>query len=274
MIILTTMVVNIITRLLEIGFSEYEARAYLSLLRHQPATAYEVAKKAGLPTSKIYEVLSRLSEKAVVMEIVENDKKRYIPIEPDEFVKKYHGKMEQTLSVLNTELPLLKQESHVSYIWNVTDYGEFINKARQLISLTKTELLISTWNQELQQLSELLKKKEQQKVKIAIVHFGQAEQKIGLIFRHPIANTIYAEKGGRGFVLISDSREVLMGTVQKDGKVEGAWSKNRGFVTLAEDYVKHDVYIMKIVERFDQLLISRFGINYVKLRDVFSDEEV
>lgn len=55
--------------------------------------------------------------------------------------------------------------------------------------------------------------------------------------------------------------------------MEGAWSTNRGFVTLAEDYIKHDVYIMKIVNRFNGLLVERFGENYVLLRDVFTDGE-
>ena len=55
--------------------------------------------------------------------------------------------------------------------------------------------------------------------------------------------------------------------------VEGAWSLNRGFVTLAEDYIKHDIYIMKIVERFDPELQARFGPGYEKLRDVWNDEE-
>jgi hypothetical protein len=44
-------------------------------------------------------------------------------------------------------------------------------------------------------------------------------------------------------------------------------------VTLAEDYVKHDIYIMKIVERFDPELQRRFGPGYEKLRDVWNDEE-
>ena len=44
--------------------------------------------------------------------------------------------------------------------------------------------------------------------------------------------------------------------------------------TLAEDYVKHDIYIMKIVERFDPELQARFGPGYEKLRDVWNDEEI
>ncbi|MBW2364395.1 MAG: hypothetical protein JRF25_04815 [Deltaproteobacteria bacterium] len=95
----------------------------------------------------------------------------------------------------------------------------------------------------------------------------------GQIFKHPIEDTIYNEKGGRGFVIIADSKEALMATVFEENRVEGAWSVNKGFVTLAEDYVKHDIYIMKIVRRFDRQLIERFGENYVKLRDIFNDEE-
>ena len=64
-----------------------------------------------------------------------------------------------------------------------------------------------------------------------------------------------------------------MGTVFKGRQVEGAWSKNLGFVTLAEDYIKHDIYIMKIIERFKDMLIARFGENYHRLRDIFKDEE-
>jgi sugar-specific transcriptional regulator TrmB len=267
------MVVNITLQLLEIGFSEYEARAYLGLLKQHPATAYQAAKESGLPSSKIYEVLSRLMDKGVVLELAQGGKKRYIPTAPEEFVESYRGRMEKTLSLLQKELPLLGQEADVSYIWNMTHYHDFMDKARRMIESGRNTLLLSTWQQELLPLKDVLKEKEQQGMKIAIVHFGQPEEQVGRMFVHPIENTIYAEKGGRGFVLVSDAREALMGTVIKDGGVEGAWSKNRGFVTLAEDYVKHDIYIMKIVARFDELLLGKFGGNYRMLRDIYHDEE-
>ena len=48
---------NSIERLMDLGFSEYEARTYPALLAIQPATAYEIAREAGIPTSKIYQVI-------------------------------------------------------------------------------------------------------------------------------------------------------------------------------------------------------------------------
>ncbi|MEJ2662454.1 MAG: helix-turn-helix domain-containing protein [Spirochaetia bacterium] len=268
------MVVNIIEQLLQIGFSEYEARAYLCLLRQNPITAYQAAKYSGLPSSKIYEVLGRLTEKGVVAELSLAGKKQYIPVPPEEFLENYRGKMEKTISLLQQDLPRVKQETDLSYIWNMTHYGDFLGKARRMIAAAEDTLLVSSWKQELEQLQQALNARQERGVKIAVVHFGEAGEPVGRMFYHPIENTIYAEKGGRGFVLVADAGEALMATVLQDGSVQGAWSRNKGFVTLAEDYVKHDIYIMKIVSRFDELLIRRFGSNYHLLRDIFNDEEV
>ena len=65
------MVVNkIISHLIEVGFSEYEAKVYASLVKTNPATAYEIAKNSGIPTSKIYEVISKLQEKKISSSVI------------------------------------------------------------------------------------------------------------------------------------------------------------------------------------------------------------
>ncbi|HJN31282.1 MAG TPA: helix-turn-helix domain-containing protein [Candidatus Latescibacteria bacterium] len=61
------MVVNNAKELLtDLGLSEYESLAYLSLLGCQPATAYELSKVSGIPSSKIYETASRLQDKRLI----------------------------------------------------------------------------------------------------------------------------------------------------------------------------------------------------------------
>ncbi len=111
-------------------------------------------------------------------------------------------------------------------------------------------------------------------VKIAIVHFGQAKVTVGQTFIHPIENTIATEKGGHGLLVVADSNEALFARVTMTGTAEGVHSTSQGFVVMAEDYIRHDIYMMKIVNRFDDLLLKKFGKNYRKLRDVFKDEEL
>jgi HTH-type transcriptional regulator, sugar sensing transcriptional regulator len=264
---------NLVKKLLDSGFTEYEAKAYIALLGSGTATAYEIAKASGIPTSKIYEVISRLTEKGIILITNEKNKNKYIPIEPEEFIENRRKQLDSTLTELKNDLLNISSDSEISYIWNIHDYDYLISKAVRMIQEAKKSLLISTWNQEISYLNDLLKEKQKKGIYISIVHFGEVKINTGQIFQHPIEDTIYSEKGGRGFAMIADSKEALMGTVLDDNTVEGAWSANKGFVTLAEDYIKHDIYIMKIVKRFDKLLIRRFGPNYQKLRDVFKDED-
>jgi hypothetical protein len=43
-----------------IGFTEYEAKVYLALLKEHPSTGYQISKMAGIPRSMVYEALGRL----------------------------------------------------------------------------------------------------------------------------------------------------------------------------------------------------------------------
>lgn len=270
------MVVNIrdtLSRLSELGLAEYESKAYLSLLRSNPATAYEIAQASGIPSSKVYETLSRLIEKGIVTALDEGKKRRYSPIDPSELLSRYKASMNAVLETLNEELAEIRGGNEVSYIWNITGYDYLLDKANRMISDAKRSILLSVWKDDFPAVEKGLKAASRRKADIAVVHFGQVKSSIRQVFSHPIEDTLYQEKGGRVLAVVADSREVLIGTISEDNKVEGAWSTNRGFVAVTEDYIKHDIYIMKIVRRFDEQLVGKFGKNYAKLRDIFRDEE-
>ena len=109
-------------------------------------------------------------------------------------------------------------------------------------------------------------------VNIALVHFGEPSTKIGATYHHPVQETLYAEKGGRGLTVVVDGAQVVIANFQSNGEIDGAWSKNKSFVTVAEDYVKHDVYITKVTRFLGPEVVKRFGENYDRLRDVFNSE--
>jgi sugar-specific transcriptional regulator TrmB len=270
------MVVNIkeiAARLSGIGLAENESKAYITLLRNNPATPYEIAHASGIPSSKVYEALNRLVEKGVVSAVDEGKKRRYIPIDPDELLGRYKASMTSLIDSLSDDLAGIRGGSDVSYIWNISGHNYLIDKAVRMISGAGKTLLLSVWKDDFPLLEPALKEATRRKVRTAVVHFGPHKSALRQIFSHPIEDTLFQEKGGRVLALVADSREVLIGTIFGDNRVEGAWSANRGFVTVAEDYIKHDIYIMKIVRRFDRQLVRKFGNKYAKLRDIFRDEE-
>ena len=72
---------EILTGLRQLGFTDYEARIYVQLLKTSPATAYEVAKAAGVPRANTYAALEALAQRGAVLPVNE-EPLRYVAAPP------------------------------------------------------------------------------------------------------------------------------------------------------------------------------------------------
>src|SRR5690348_11617103 len=68
---------NPVGRLLALGFAEYEARVYVTLLQHGPLSGYEVSRHSGVPRPNVYPVLQRLIERGAVEALTARRGARY-----------------------------------------------------------------------------------------------------------------------------------------------------------------------------------------------------
>jgi sugar-specific transcriptional regulator TrmB len=260
-----------IVRLRRLGFSEYEAKAYMALVYESPLTAYELSKNSGIPSSKVYEVLRKLEIRHMIQSIHGERSKVFIAVPPDEFVQNFRSSIEDNLHAVRTELTAVKSGLDTSYTWHIKNYETLIHRAKRMIRTARTSILILIWKEEMNELLETLNAATQRGVKIAAIHYGFTDVKINQIYVHPVEDTIYSMRGIRGFTLVSDCKEAVNGKIDNKG-ADAVWSMNEGFVTMAEDYIRHDIYIMKTLQRFAPLMRKKFGDRYEKLRDVFKDE--
>ncbi len=261
-----------ISRLVELGLSEYEARAYIGVLRENPASAYEIAKNSGIPSSKIYEVIRRLEARGMIQTIRGEDQKRlFIPVPPDYFTQNYRTIVEENLRAIEAELTGIETVIDTSYIWRIREYEGLIVKAKRMIDMASKTLQLVLWETEMEALRDNIHEAERRGVKMAVVHYGPTSVRIRQLYRHPVEETIYSGKGIRGLFIVTDSKEALAGRIGKN-TTEAMWSMNECLVMIVEDYIRHDIYFMKVAERFDHLLRERFGEAYERLRDIYSDE--
>jgi len=275
---MTTKVVNntmeaAISRLIRLGFSEYEAKTYLALLKENPLTAYEIAKYSGIPTSKIYEVIRKLEMRNTIQSVHGERSKMYIPMSPEEFIIGFRSTVEDKLQAVKDELKNIKIGMDTSYTWHINKYDGLIHKARRMIDTARSSILLSVWPPEITLLTDSLKNAEERRVKMAIIHYGAASLKIKQLYIHPVEDTVYSEKGVRGFTMVADSKEALNGIIAGN-KVEAIWSMNEGFLIMADGFIRHDIYQMKTMKRLDPLLTKIFGERYEKMRDVYIDENL
>jgi len=67
----------------DLGLSEYEARAYRSLLDTGPTTAKDLSRASDVPMGRIYDVLNSLETYELVRSQTASRPKKYLAVEPD-----------------------------------------------------------------------------------------------------------------------------------------------------------------------------------------------
>ena len=90
----------------QLGFSEYEARAYLALLQRNPLNGYELAKASGLPRANVYAVLQKLEERGAVIRLDMPSGARYAPVAPAELTGRIASRFQDVLRATEQALEL------------------------------------------------------------------------------------------------------------------------------------------------------------------------
>jgi len=98
----------------EIGLSEGEIKVYLALLKLGESKKTELAKEAGVSSSKVYEICSRLQKKGIVGTIQKDKKTHFQAMEPKRLLDFFNDKtarIETQRKELEKAIPMLENYS-------------------------------------------------------------------------------------------------------------------------------------------------------------------
>jgi HTH-type transcriptional regulator, sugar sensing transcriptional regulator len=96
-----------IQEFLDLGLTERESKVYITLLSKKSFTSSELQKTAGIPRTKIYEVLFKMIDKGICVERRVGKVKYYEAVEPkkalhkilEDYKNKYHSELERKTSL-------------------------------------------------------------------------------------------------------------------------------------------------------------------------------
>jgi sugar-specific transcriptional regulator TrmB len=255
----------------KLGLTQYESRAYAALLRSPKVTAYELAKESGIPPSKVYEVLERLRSKQLVGVVETGGSPRYAPLDPREAVARYRRTYDDLLDGLEERLEGIYSSDKVGngYVWNLQGREAVMAKAVEMIEEASEEILLAAWPDQLPRLEVQLVAADDRGVKIAVCLYGEGDPGVGVVYHHPTDRVVRQDQGAQRMVLVVDTSEALIGYFPEAGVPDGVWSANLGFVQMAKDYVRHDMWVIKLVRRFEQAINDAYGSDRARLRDIY-----
>ncbi|RJS50107.1 TrmB family transcriptional regulator [Bacillus sp. PK3_68] len=261
---------NILEILKNLNFTEYEGKAYLTLLEESPLTGYAVAKNSGVPRSRIYEVLDSLTMRGDIL-VSPGNTPQYTPVPAKELIKSRRMKAEENFEMAEKSLAEFERSANDrENIWNITGRNEILDKVKACIVSAKKRILLEIWKEEFEELESELRQAAKRGVNVTVIAYGEIVSDFANVYHHYMGHEITEEYGGRWLVISGDDSEVVAGIVSLEKDSRAAWTMHVGLVMPITEFMIHDLYLMEIMEKHKDLLEESFGKNLVNLRRKFS----
>lgn len=165
---------NIHHQLRELGLSEYEVRAYLTLIKEGPLTAGELAALSKVPQPRIYDVVRSLMAKGFVA-MTQGRPKRVIPVPPENVLeamkKAYERKIDTLKDALKEMYTPHGEIGKVTVVKSRITLEEYIKRA---VKNAKFHLSIAVPIEFLEKLKKELEKKRDVRIDLFIYGKGEA----------------------------------------------------------------------------------------------------
>ncbi|WP_102958092.1 TrmB family transcriptional regulator [Mangrovicella endophytica] len=251
---------DLVVDLKRLGFTEYEARVYVQLLRQSPATAYEISKSSNVPRPNTYHALDALAQRGAVLPVNENPV-RYVPADPQELLETISRQTRSLCSTLADRLSSLTPARDDQYVWTLQGDEAVHDRIAALINDCRRTLWIKAADDVLRRHKEAIRAAAERGVETLIVLFGfDADE-----FRFTENCRVYIHEGNgvrmgtadNLFTLAVDHEEML--TAAFDKEVTAATTRSRPVVTMAGSLIRHDYYMAEIFARFGPQIDAEFG---------------
>ncbi len=252
----------------ELGFTEYEAKVYISLLSSHPASAYTISQNSGVPHSRVYDITRRLIKKGVAVSTGVKPE-LFSPLSPNDLVDKLRREYDQFTTELEERLKSVNFVSDFDPVWNLPGKEKVFEMAAELIGKAKNTVYTGIWSEELPWLLDELRNADKRGVQVFTLIYGNDKLNFGETYNHDVENMGPVEELGRTLDCVVDSEVCVTGALGGVEKCQVIWTKNRGLVQSIESYIAHDFYLAEIHNHFGKDIDTKFGKNLVKLRKKF-----
>jgi len=245
---------DLVSSLMSIGFTEYESKVYLALLRENPATGYQISKAAGVPRSMVYEALGRLSARGAVLSTEDKRGTLYRPLPPDVLLDRYEQEYRDLMGDLRSGLMALYAAPEEGRFWSISGRNAVIAYAAQMIQRAQSEVLLTLADPELDALRADIQSACQRGVTVSALLTGEGELDCGRTARHPRPES---EIQGltEVLVIVADKREALIANTGPD--VTATVTSNRNLVLIARQFVWMELFAQRICARLGDDLLAQ-----------------
>jgi len=238
---------DLTARLVSLGFSEYEAKAYIALLRENPVTGYQLSKLSGVPRSMIYEVLDKLIARGAAMVLPSGDSVRYAPVPAPRFLDQLHREHEELVTSLKDDLAALASAPDLEYVWNIEGQRNIMARAIEMLHRTRVRAYMALLPVTFEALQPALAGAIQRGVRVVVYTPTPLDLPGGRVVITPMPLEALSQTGRLGLTLAVDGKEVLIAEWLSESEARGTWTSSPLLVFVTEHHLRTDLYLPQVL---------------------------
>lgn len=242
-----------------LGFSEYEARAYVALLQRSPLNGYELAKASGIPRPNVYLVLQKLEERSAVMRVDTASGTRYAAVPAEELLRRLGNEFTATVSAARRALYESSQPAEYEYVWNMRGYTALLEHARGLVEGSERWLLLAVWPNEARALAESMAQAEARGIEVTTLCLAACKEECGGCRGRIHRYEVPPARASRWLVIVPDGAEMLAGEIAPQGETLAVRTRQRLFVELARWYIRHSITVASLLAELGEHWTTLFS---------------
>jgi len=253
-----------VQRLMELGFSQYEAQAYVGLLGREPLTGYALANVTGIPQPKVYETLRRLTVKGVVAAVA-GEPARFVAVPADQLLAGLEGSFRARLASAQRELAAAAPPPGTGgyrVLRAATGWEAIEEQAVAAIDGSGRHVYVSVNCPDPQALAAAMRRADDRGVACDVLHFGEpiVELRHGRTVGHDSTRgVVYRRHQARHVAVVADSAEVVWAVAGDGANWHSLAGRDQLLAALAKGYIRHDIYVQEIWNEFGDVLAERWG---------------
>jgi hypothetical protein len=249
---------RIVRSLEKMGLSNYEARAYLAAINQPAMTGYKLSKLSGVPRSRIYETIEKLIAKGLVM-FQSSEKTLLSAVDSAAFLDKKKKESQDHHTFLEESLPKLNTMDDPG-IWSVTGRAMILKTIKELMNDAQKYVYMSLFSNDLSELEDMILATRKRNIPVWGIFCGKSTLNL---------ENFYAHLGGscstcNEICICVDGEQALIGCTQPSDIASAALTRNKGFINITEQYIKHEIFINRQFSQQDREAIKHYIENYEK----------
>jgi sugar-specific transcriptional regulator TrmB len=238
----------------DIGLTEYESLAYLSLLKSGEMTAEMVSDSSGIPYTKVYSVLEELEERGWI-DVEGGRPRKYYPRSPEDALSVEQNRLEEEFStnrelLVEELLPLYeaKEIHEMPEIWMIRGEANTYEKVISLLGKARKEIMLTLpWVPEgllnspenIRLLAYELRNLQNRDIAVKVLATDEVVGKLTPALMSLADVKLCSELFGGGLVIDNKETVLILDMVKPIGPDMAIWSDHESLTRIASVYFQH-----------------------------------